>query len=129
MACFSLWKDKKQCVEKGKQISALVHSDQLQKIAISNQLPVRGKLDAFDDMSEVGSRLFLSVVDVNIRKDPHLAQISLVIHFVSEETVEIMEQLLVIATATSRDAQSITDIILSEVTKAGLSLTRILSQV
>lgn len=92
-------------------------------------MPVRGKLDAFDDMSEVGSRLFLSVVDFNIRKDPHLAQISLVIHFVTEETVEIMERLLVIATATSSDAQSITDIILSEVTKAGLSLTRILSQV
>lgn len=83
LACFSLWKDKKQRVEKGKQISALVHSDQLQKFATSNQLPVRGKLDAFDDMSEVGSGHFLSVVDFNIRKDPHLAQISLVIHFLS----------------------------------------------
>lgn len=82
-------------------------------------------MDAFDDMSEVGSGLFLSVVDFNIRKDPCLAQISLVIYFVTEETVEIMEQLVVMATAISSDAQSITDVILSEVTKAGLSLTRI----
>ena len=42
---------------------------------LENQLPLRGKLDAFDDMSEGGSGLFLSMLHFTIHKDPELANV------------------------------------------------------
>lgn len=55
--------------------------------------------------------------------------ISIVFCFVNAKTLEITERLLVMATAGSGDAQPITNIILSELAKADLSPTDILSQV
>ncbi len=40
---------------------------------MENQLPLWGKLDAFDNISEGGSGLFLSLLDYTIKKDPLLA--------------------------------------------------------
>lgn len=40
---------------------------------MENQLPLWGKLDAFDNISEGGSGLSLSMLDYTIKKDPLLA--------------------------------------------------------
>ena len=36
---------------------------------VANQLPLRGKVEAFDNMEDGGSGLFMSLQDFNIKKD------------------------------------------------------------
>ncbi|KAI7810397.1 putative zinc finger protein 862-like [Triplophysa rosa] len=194
-----MWKEQERRVSSGKEISTLLNADQLQKnryyvssiiavigFLVDNQLPLRGKLDAFDNMAEGGSGLFLSLLDYTIKKDPLLADavktlprnvtytrhniqneligllsdvvtetivkevgnsyytlkvygtrdptgcenISIVIRFVKEnESCEVAERLLTIATTEMGDAQTLTDTILAELNKAGLNPSKILSQV
>uniref|UniRef100_A0A671QMD9 DUF4371 domain-containing protein n=1 Tax=Sinocyclocheilus anshuiensis TaxID=1608454 RepID=A0A671QMD9_9TELE len=184
--------------DKGKEISTLLHTEQIQRnryymsslidvveFLVSNQLPLRGKIEAFDHLDEGGSGLFMSLVEFSIRKDPQLAQIvktipknaiytsheiqnklsavmsslvtdaivkeigdswftvkvdgtrdptgmenvSIVVRYFDETTMDVTERLLVMTTANSGDAPTITNIILSELTKAGLNTSKILSQV
>lgn len=58
-----------------------------------------------------------------------MENISIVVRYLSEKTLEITERMLVMTSANSGDTQTITDIILSELTKAGLHTSKILSQV
>lgn len=80
-----MWKERERRASTGKEISTLLNAEQLQKnryymssiIDIigflgENQLPLPGKLDAFDNMAE-GGRVFLSLLDYTIKKDPLLA--------------------------------------------------------
>lgn len=84
-----------QCGRRGRciaikrnDVSTLVIADQLRKnryyvsslidvvgFLVENQLPLRGKIDAFDDMSEGGSGLFLPMLYSTIQKDPELANV------------------------------------------------------
>ncbi|KAI2645227.1 Zinc finger MYM-type protein 1 [Labeo rohita] len=86
LSSYAMWKERERRVSSGKEISTLLNADQLQKnryyvssiidvigFLVENQLPLRGKLDAFDNMSEGGSGLFLSLLDYTIKKDPLLA--------------------------------------------------------
>lgn len=81
-----MWKERKRYVSSGKEISTLLNADKLQKnryymssiidfigFLVVNQLPLWGKLDVFDNMSEGGSGLFLSLLDYTIKKDALLA--------------------------------------------------------
>ncbi|KAK0131285.1 hypothetical protein N1851_034018 [Merluccius polli] len=54
---------------------------------------------------------------------------SVVIRFFNEDTLAITEQLLEMTTSDSGDAQTITNVVCSELTNAGLTTSRILSQV
>ena len=151
----------------------------------SNQLPLRGTLDAFSDMSEGGSGLFLSLFSYTLKTDPKLAEIckhiprnatytspemqnqmieamsnvvteaivkdigthnwftikvdgtrdptgceniSIVVRFISEETNKVTERLLTMAATQVGDAATLTDTILQELAKVGLSSDKILSQ-
>jgi len=55
--------------------------------------------------------------------------ISIVVRFFNQHTLKVMERLLVISSTDSGDAQSLTDVILAEISKAGLKSTKIFSQV
>lgn len=81
-------KERERRASTGKEISTLVNADQLRKnsyyisslidvvgFLVENQLPLRGKIEAFDNMSEGGSGLFLSLLDYTIKKDPELADV------------------------------------------------------
>ncbi|ROI52181.1 Zinc finger MYM-type protein 1 [Anabarilius grahami] len=198
LTCHSMWKEKVSRIDKGKEISTLLYAEQIQRnryymsslidvveFLVSNQLPLRGKIEAFDHMDEGGSGLFMSLLEFSIRKDPQLAEIvktipknatytsheiqnelvavmsiivtdaivkeigdswftvkvdgtrdptgmeniSIVIRYFNEKTLEITERLLVMTIANSGDAQTITNMILSELSKAGLNASKILSQV
>ncbi|KAL0968294.1 hypothetical protein UPYG_G00264930 [Umbra pygmaea] len=197
MSCYAMWKEREMRRNTGNEVSTLVNADQLRKnryyvsslidvvgFLVENQLPLRGKIDAFDDMSEGGSGLFLSMLYYTIQKDPELANvvktiprnatytchdmqnelirtlsnvvteaiveevgdsyytlkvdgtrdptgcenISIVLRFVNE-TYEVTERLLCIATAQKGDAQTLTDTVLTELNKVGLDSSKILSQV
>ena len=88
LSSYTMWKERQRRINTGKEISTLINTDQLRKnryyvsslvdvvgFLVENQLPLRGKLDAFGDMSEGGSGLFLSLLDYTIKKDPELADI------------------------------------------------------
>ncbi len=81
-----------------------------------------------ETVKEIGDSWFTIKVD-GMRDPTGKENISVVIHFVNEKTLEITERQFVMAATDSGDAQSITNIILSELDKAGLSPTKILSQV
>ena len=72
----------------GNEVSTLVNTEQLRRnryyvgslidvvgFLVENQLPLRRKIEAFDDMSEGGSGLFLSMLSYTIKKDPELANV------------------------------------------------------
>uniref|UniRef100_A0A8C1RPS8 DUF4371 domain-containing protein n=1 Tax=Cyprinus carpio TaxID=7962 RepID=A0A8C1RPS8_CYPCA len=197
LSCYAMWKEREMRRNMGNEVSTLVNADQLRKnryyvsslidvvgFLVENQLPLRGKIDAFDDMSEGGSGLFLSMLYYTIQKDPELANvvktiprnatytchdmqnelirtlsnvvteaiveevgesyytlkvdgtrdptgcenISIVIRFVNE-SYEVTERLLCIATAQKGDAQTLTDTVLTELNKVCLDSSKILSQV
>lgn len=78
---YTLWKERERGIDAGKQISTLVDADQLQKngyyvsslidvvgFLTETHFPLQGKIDAFDNMSEGGSSLFLSLLDY--KKNP-----------------------------------------------------------
>lgn len=82
LSSYTMWKERERRASTGKEISTLLNAEQLQKnryymssiIDIigflgENQLPLPGKLDAFDNMAE-GGRVFLSLLDYTIKKDP-----------------------------------------------------------
>lgn len=88
IVCFTMWKEREMRRNTGSEVSTLVNTDQLNRnryyvgslidvvvFLAENQLPLRGKLDAFDNMSEGGSGLFLSMLDYTIKKDPELAKV------------------------------------------------------
>lgn len=88
MSCYAMWKEREMCRNMGNKVSTLVNADQLRKnryyvsslidvvgFLVENQLPLRGKIDAFGDMSEGGSGLFLSMLYYTIQKDPELASV------------------------------------------------------
>ncbi|GAA6092116.1 zinc finger MYM-type protein 1-like [Tachysurus ichikawai] len=79
-------------------------------------------------VNEIGDSWFTLKVD-GTRDPTGMENISIVVCYLGVKTLEITERLLVMTTANSGDAQSITDIILSELTKAGLPTSKILSQV
>ncbi len=146
----------------------------------TNQLSLRGKLDAFDKMSERGCGLFLFLFEYTFRKDEQLAKviktiprnatytshdiqnelietmssevteaivndigskwltvkvnctgsenISIVVRYIAEDSMEVTEHLLAMDTAETRDAETLTDTILQELTTAEQNTSRILSQ-
>ncbi|KAL1268636.1 hypothetical protein QQF64_033999 [Cirrhinus molitorella] len=62
ISSYTMWKERERCVSSGKEISTLLNEDQLQKnryyvssiidvigFLVENQLPLWGKLDAFDN--------------------------------------------------------------------------------
>ena len=64
ISCYTLWKKQESRVNTGKEISTLVNADQLRKnryyvsslidvvgFLAENQLPLRGKIEAFDNFS------------------------------------------------------------------------------
>lgn len=92
------WREIEDCLDVNRQRSCfqalfkhfltLVNSEQLQKnryyissliyvvgFLEENQLPLRGKLEGFDNMSEGGSGLSLSLLDYTIKKDPELGDV------------------------------------------------------
>ncbi|KAJ0066809.1 hypothetical protein NL108_002860, partial [Boleophthalmus pectinirostris] len=88
ISCYAMWKEREMRRNTGSEVSTLVNTDQLNRnryyvgslidvivFLAENQLPLRGKLDAFD-MSEGGSGLFLSMLDYIIKKDPELANVT-----------------------------------------------------
>ncbi|ROI15536.1 hypothetical protein DPX16_0708 [Anabarilius grahami] len=88
MSCYAMWKEREMRHNMGNEVSALVNADQLRKnryyvsslidvvgFLVENQLPLRGKVDAFDDMSEGGSGLFFFMLYYTIQKDPELANV------------------------------------------------------
>ncbi|KAG9282357.1 zinc finger MYM-type protein 1-like [Astyanax mexicanus] len=197
ISCMTLWLEHGRRIKNNSEISTLLNAEQLRKnryyvsalidvvgFLAENQLPLRGNADAFDDMAEGGSGLFLSLLDYTIKKDSELAEIvktiprnatytspdiqnelistlsnvvteaiveevgeswytikvdgtrdptgceniSVVLRFVSE-LYEATERLLTVATVSAGDAKTLTDTIITELTKAGLSTSKILSQV
>jgi len=71
LKCMALWKEKESRSTAGTEVSTLVNSRQLDRnckyfsaiadiivFLVSNTLPLRGSLDAFDTMGEGGSGLF-----------------------------------------------------------------------
>ena len=55
--------------------------------------------------------------------------ISIIIRFFNEHSLKVAERLLVLSSTNSGDAKPITDVVLAELTKAGLTSSKILSQV
>ncbi len=83
--CYAMWKESERHLNTRKEISTLVNSEQLWKnkyyisslidvvgFLVENQLPLRGKIEASDNLPEGGSGLFLSLLDYKIKKDPEL---------------------------------------------------------
>lgn len=110
-----MWKERDKRSETGKEICTLVNADQLKKnryymsaiidvieFLVVNQLPLRGKMEAFDDMEEGGSGLFLLLFDYTIKKDRELAEVVKTIprnatytsHEVQNEIIGIMSSVV-----------------------------------
>lgn len=83
LSSYTMWKERERRVSSGNEISTLLIAVQRQKnryyvssiidvigFLVEIQLPLRGKLDAFDNMSEGGSGLFLSLLDYKIIRIP-----------------------------------------------------------
>ena len=69
-------------------------------------------------------------IKVDGTKDPtSVENISIIIRLFNEHFLKVAERLLVLSSTDSNDAKSITDVILAELTKAGLTSSKILSQV
>ncbi|CAM4655053.1 unnamed protein product [Leuciscus chuanchicus] len=115
LTCYSMWKEKVSRIDKGKEISTLLYAEQIQRnryymsslidvveFLVSNQLPLRGKIEAFDHMDEGGSGLFMSLLEFSIRKDPQLAEIVKTIpknatytsHEIQNELVAVMSSIV-----------------------------------
>lgn len=75
LTCYSMWREKISRTEKRKEISTLLNADQIQRnryyisaiidvveFLVSNQLPLRGKIEVFENMHEGGSGLFMSLL-------------------------------------------------------------------
>ena len=76
---------------------------------------------------EIGNSWYTIKVDGT--KDPTgVENISIIICFFNQHSLKVAERLLVLSSTDSVDAKSITDVILAELTKVGLS-SKILSQV
>lgn len=81
----------------------------------------------FSIMDDVGTHRFMIKVDGTC--DPSgYENISIIICFISEDSKEVTERLLTMATADAGDTERLTDTILQELTTTGLSATKILSQ-
>lgn len=78
-------------------------------------------------VKEVGESFYTLKAD-GTRDPTGRENISIVVRFVNERN-EAIERLLTIATAEKGDAATLTDTIIGELTKAGLSPEKILSQV
>ncbi|CAM4556543.1 unnamed protein product [Leuciscus chuanchicus] len=76
---------------------------------------------------DIGSQWFTIKVD-GTRDSTGCENISIVIRFISEDSCKVTERLLTMATAEAGDAGTLTDTILQELQKAGLSSAKILSQ-
>ena len=71
-------------------------------------------------VEEVGDEFYSIKVDGT--RDPNGREnISIVLRFIDAHTSEIRERLLTIATAEEGDAKTLTQTVISELTKAGLS--------
>ena len=69
-------------------------------------------------------------IKVDGTKDPTgVKNISIIICFFNEHPLKVVERPLVLSSTDSGDAKSITDVILAELTKAGLTSSKILSRV
>ena len=79
-------------------------------------------------VEEVGDEFYSIKVD-GTRDPTGRENISIVLRFIDAHTSEIRERLLTIATAEEGDAKTLTQTVISELTKAGLSTDKILSQV
>ena len=80
-----MWRERQIREETNKEISTLVHTDQLARnryyvsavvdiiafLAV-NQLPLRGDHDSLHSMSESGNGLFLSLFEYTLHKDAEL---------------------------------------------------------
>ncbi|KAK0153405.1 hypothetical protein N1851_004914 [Merluccius polli] len=73
MSYYAMWKEREMRRNTGNEVSTLVNTEQLRRNRY--YLPPRGKIDAFDDMLEGGSGLFLSMLSYTIKKDPELANV------------------------------------------------------
>ena len=73
LACYTMWRERESQSEKGKEISTLINTDKLKinqyyvsslvgvvEFLIANQLPLRSKVEAFDNMEDGGSGQFMS---------------------------------------------------------------------
>lgn len=82
MTSMAFWKERENRTESGQEISTLVNSNQLARnhyylssivdmveFLVVNNLPLRASTDAFDSLTEGGSRLFLSLFEYTLRKD------------------------------------------------------------
>lgn len=72
---------------------------------MSNQLPLRGQIEVFENMHEGGSGLFMSFLQFSIRKDPELAQIVKTIPKNATNTShEILNELIAVMSSIVTDA-------------------------
>ena len=115
MKSVALWKERRTRSVTGTEISTLVNTAQLERnrtyvaaivdiiqfIAL-NQLPFRGSDDALDARGEVGSGIFLALMDYTLKKDKDLARIFSTIpanatytsHHIQNEIIEIMSTII-----------------------------------
>lgn len=88
LTCVLRWKENERRIDCGKEISTLLNADQLNRnryyvsalidvvgFLAENQIPFRGSLDNFEDMSDGHSGLFLSLLNYTLKKDTELAEI------------------------------------------------------
>lgn len=95
---------------------------------IQNEIiEMMSKLVTEEIMRQVGDSCYSIKVD-GIRDPLGQENISVVVHFV-DENYGVCERLLVMATSEKGDAEALTGVIIDELTSAGLSTGKILSQV
>lgn len=118
LMCDAIWREREKRTETDTEISTLVNTEQLGRnryyvssivdiveFLATNQLPLRGKLDAFGTMSEGGSGLFLSLFEYTLRKDTQLAKIIKTIpHNANYTSHDIQNQLIEAMSSVVTDA-------------------------
>ena len=81
-----------------------------------------------DIKQEIGNSWY--TIKVDGAKDPTgVENISTIIHFLQRQSLKVADRLLISSSNNSGDEKSITDVILAELTKTGLTSSKILSQV
>uniref|UniRef100_A0A8C4N1Y2 TTF-type domain-containing protein n=1 Tax=Eptatretus burgeri TaxID=7764 RepID=A0A8C4N1Y2_EPTBU len=88
VTCVLRWKENERRIDCGEEISTLFNADQLNRdryyvsalidvvgFLAENQIPFRGSLDNFEDMSDGHSGLFLSLLNYTLKKGTELAEI------------------------------------------------------
>ncbi|CAK6975311.1 Zinc finger MYM-type protein 1 [Scomber scombrus] len=152
-ACMASWKEKEMQCNTGSEISTMVNFDQLAQnrlygsaivdiieFLVSNEPPLLGDVDSVDSRDEAGSGLFLSLFDYTLRQNQELAKafgtIPKNVTYTSHECIyscALCRQGLqsareAVINADKCDALSLTNVVLDELSNAGLDANKILSQ-